>query len=269
MRAGLTIGEFAALTQLSVRTLRRYHDAGLLEPASVDPFTGYRYYQAGQIPVAQVIHRLRELDVPLAEVKAVLATDDPALRAEMIAGHLERLEVALDRTRAAVTSLRQLLRPGVEELEVELRSVPAREVAAVTAEVDLDTVTGWYDAAMRTLDAAVPPGQRSGPPGGRYDNELFTEGSGTVCVFRPFHDLRPVRGVEIIQLPPVELAVTVHHGPHDDIGVRYGRLGEWVVDHALAVDGPVHETYVAGPRDTDDPALWRTEIGWPIFRLVP
>lgn len=269
MRAGLTIGEFAALTQLSVRTLRRYHDAGLLDPASVDPFTGYRYYQASQIPSAQVIHRLRELDVPLAEVKAVLATDDPGQRAEMIAGHLERLEVSLDRTRAAVTSLRQLLRPGLEELEVELRSVPAREVAAITAEVELDTVTGWYDDAMRRLDAAVPAGQRSGPPGGRYDNELFTDGAGTVCVFRPFRELRPSRGVEVLELPAVELAVTVHRGPHDDIGVRYGRLGEWVVDHALAVDGPVHETYVAGPRDTDDPELWRTEIGWPIFRLTP
>jgi DNA-binding transcriptional MerR regulator len=41
MRSGLTIGEFATVTHLSVRTLRRYHQAGLLEPASVDPFTGY------------------------------------------------------------------------------------------------------------------------------------------------------------------------------------------------------------------------------------
>ena len=43
MDAKLTIGEFATLTQLSVRTLRRYHQAGLLEPEAVDPFSGYRY----------------------------------------------------------------------------------------------------------------------------------------------------------------------------------------------------------------------------------
>ncbi|MGH3492713.1 MAG: MerR family transcriptional regulator, partial [Sciscionella sp.] len=73
MRAGLTIGQFATFTQLSVRTLRRYHEAGLLEPASVDPDTGYRYYTTQQIPAAQVIHRLRQLDVPLAEVKSILA----------------------------------------------------------------------------------------------------------------------------------------------------------------------------------------------------
>ena len=40
----LTIGEFSQLTHLSVRTLRRYHEATLLEPAVVDESTGYRYY---------------------------------------------------------------------------------------------------------------------------------------------------------------------------------------------------------------------------------
>jgi hypothetical protein len=40
-----------------------------------------------------------------------------------------------------------------------------------------------------------------------------------------------------------------------------------VVGNALGVAGPVRETYLVGPRDTDDPAAWRTEIGWPVFRL--
>ncbi len=61
----------------------------------------------------------------------------------------------------------------------------------------------------------------------------------------------------------------MHHGTHHDIDVTYGRLGAWVTGHALAVSGPVHETYLAGPRDTSLPGQWRTEIGWPIFRLTP
>lgn len=76
MRAGLTIGEFAQLTQLSVRTLRRYHEGGLLAPATVDPHSGYRYYTAEQIPAAQIIHRLRELGMPLREVGEMLASPD-------------------------------------------------------------------------------------------------------------------------------------------------------------------------------------------------
>ncbi|MDQ0379907.1 MerR family transcriptional regulator [Amycolatopsis thermophila] len=269
MRRGLTIGEFAQLTHLSVRTLRRYHEAGLLEPASVDAATGYRYYATAQIPDAQVIHRLRELDMPLADVKRILATEDPEARAELTAEHLRRLEAQLDRTRAAVASLRQLLRPDVERLAVELRSVPSRTVAAVRGTVAREDVLTWYAEAMSELDAAVAGHECGGPPGGVYDNELFTTGRGTMVIYRPASGFSPGGRVIRHVLPATELAVAVHRGPHDDIDVTYGRLGAWVVEHALAVDGPVHETYVRGPRDDAAPETWRTEIGWPVFRLSP
>lgn len=58
-------------------------------------------------------------------------------------------------------------------------------------------------------------------------------------------------------------------GEHDDIGVTYGALGAYVTDHQLMVAGPVRESYLVGPRDSADPASWRTEIGWPVFRLAP
>jgi DNA-binding transcriptional MerR regulator len=269
MRPGLTIGEFATVTHLSVRTLRRYHWAGLLEPATVDPSTGYRYYEPDQIPTAQVIHQLRRLDVPLAEVGAILATDDPQRRSEVVAGHLRRLESELDRTRSAVASLQRLLHPDPAGIRVELRSTPARTVAAISGRVDLDDTLDWYDSAMAELDAAHPPAHRTGPPGGRYANELFTHGAGTVLVFRPVREPRRSGRIEVVELPPADLAVAVHSGAHDDIDVTYGRLGAWVAGHALAVDGPVEETYRVGPRDTADQQGWRTEIGWPVFRLAP
>lgn len=269
MQGNLTIGEFATLTHLSVRTLRRYHEAGLLEPQKVDPFSGYRYYAAEQIPSAQVIHRLRDLDVPLADVKAILATEDPRRRADLIADHLQRMEDELDRTRAAVRSLRQLLRPDVRDLRIELRSVQARTVTAIRGAVRRADLIAWYYAAMAELDAAFPAAERAGPPGGRYANELFTQDAGAVAVFRPVRQPRSLGRIEILELPAVELAVTVHPGAHDDIGVTYGRLGAWVVDQALAVNGPVHETYLIGPLDTSEQGEWRTEIGWPIFRVAP
>jgi DNA-binding transcriptional MerR regulator len=269
MTRGLSIGEFAQLTHLSVRTLRRYHESGLLEPASVDPVSGYRYYASDQIPTAQVIHRLRELDVPLADVAKILATADAEERAGLVGGHLRRLEAELDRTRAAVLSLRKLLRPGAGRLRVELRSVAVRRVAAVEGVVEQEDVLSWYHEAMAELDAAVAGLPPLGPAGGHYANELFTGGRGAVLVYRPVAD-PPRRGrVRPVDLPAAELAVAVHCGPHDDIDVTYGRLGAWVVDHALAVDGPVHETYLVGPLDNPDPSAWRTEIGWPVFRLAP
>ncbi|MCF6743464.1 MerR family transcriptional regulator [Blastococcus sp. KM273128] len=263
----LAIGEFSRLTHLGVRTLRRYHDAGLLGPACVDHATGYRYYTAEQIPAAQVIHRLRELDVPLPEVQRILRSPDPASRAALVADHPQRLESELERTRAAVASLRRLLQPEPPPLDVELRAVPAATVAAVEDDVAHDELLAWYAGAMAELDAAVE--EPVGAPGTLCDNALFEHGRGHVLVYRP--TARPPRRgrVHPVTLPAVELAVTTHAGPHDDIDVTYGELGAWVVANALAVAGPVRERYPVGPRDTDDASAWRTEIGWPVFHVGP
>ena len=263
----LTIGEFSRLTHLSVRTLRRYHDAGLLEPATVDPSSGYRYYSADQIPTAQVIHRLRELDVPLPDVQRILRSPDPGVRATLVSNHLERLQSQLDRTRAAVASLRRLLQPEPAPLDVELRAVPAATVAAVAENVALDHVIAWYAGAMAELDAAVDA--PTGAPGGMYDNALFVDGWGQVLVYVPAEEPPHSGRVHPVTLPAVELAVTTHAGEHNDIDVTYGELGAWVVANALSVAGPVRERYLIGPRDTGNAAEWRTEIGWPVFRMAP
>jgi DNA-binding transcriptional MerR regulator len=68
MPAMLTIGDFSRATLLTIKTLRHYHDTGLLEAAEVDPHTGYRRYLTSQIPQAQMIKRFRELRMPLNEV---------------------------------------------------------------------------------------------------------------------------------------------------------------------------------------------------------
>lgn len=262
----LAIGEFSSLTHLSVRTLRRYHDADLLVPATVDDATGYRYYSPDQIPTAQVIHRLRELDVPLPDVRRILRSSDPGTRSALVADHLQRLESELDRTRAAVVSLRRLLRPDPAPVHVELRSVPTTTVAAVEGDVERDDVLSWYAGAMAELDAAVH--EPTGAPGGLYDNSLFEVCQGHVLVYRPTTQ-PPHRGrVHPVTLPAAELAVATHIGEHDDIDVTYGEVGAWVVANALAVAGPIRETYLVGPRDTADASAWRTEIGWPVFRVA-
>ena len=268
MPAALTIGEFSQLTHLSIRTLRRYHEAGLLTPDRVDPSSGYRYYVAEQIPTAQVIHQLRGLDVPLAEVARIMATDDPGARAELVSTHLGRLEGQLERTRAAVVSLRRLLAPDPAPLEVIVRSVPSRVVAAVTGMVDLGDVLAWFSTAAADLDEALRAGPAPGSLSGHYDNELFTEGRGRTTVFRETAVPPTVGRVVPKRLAAAEIATTVHHGVHDDIGVTYGALGSWVTDNALSVAGPVQEVYAVGPADTPDMTRWRTEIGWPVFRIA-
>jgi DNA-binding transcriptional MerR regulator len=262
----LSIGEFSRLTHLSVRTLRRFHDAGLLEPAEVDRANGYRYYTVDQIPTAQVIQRLRELEVPLADVQRIVRSPDPTTRSAVVADHLRRLESQLERTRVAVASLHRLLQPEPAALQVALRAVPATTVAAVEDDVDRDDVLNWYAGAMAELDAVVP--KDAGCPGGLYDNALFETGRGHLLVYRPVADPPHIGRVHPATLPAVELAITTHVGEHHDIDVTYGQLGTWVVQNALAVAGPVRETYLVGPRDTTEPTAWRTEIGWPVFRVT-
>ena len=53
MRTRVTIGDFSRASYLSVKTLRHYHEIGLLEPSEVDPDNGYRHYSEDQIPLAQ------------------------------------------------------------------------------------------------------------------------------------------------------------------------------------------------------------------------
>ena len=69
----LSIGAFSRLTHLSIKTLRYYHQVGLLKPAVVDPDSGYRYYRPGQAHSAQLVRRFRDLGLPVADVKALLA----------------------------------------------------------------------------------------------------------------------------------------------------------------------------------------------------
>jgi DNA-binding transcriptional MerR regulator len=105
----VSIGEFSRLSHLSAKTLRYYHQIDLLVPDDVDAGTGYRRYTARQVGDAHLIRRLRELDMPLAEIRQVLVEPDNSTRDSAIARHLDRMEAELTRTREVVASLRRLL----------------------------------------------------------------------------------------------------------------------------------------------------------------
>src|SRR4249920_3301925 len=105
----VSIGDFSRMTHLSIEALRFYHDQGLLEPARIDPATGYRLYEAAQVPVAQVIRRFRDLDMPLDQVKAVLQAPDLETRTKEIIAHLNAMESKLAELQMSVSSLRALL----------------------------------------------------------------------------------------------------------------------------------------------------------------
>jgi DNA-binding transcriptional MerR regulator len=268
----LSIGDFSRATHMTVKTLRHYHQIGLLEPAEVDPRTGYRRYTAGQIPAAQVIRRFRDLGMPLEEIQGVLSAPDLRTRNERITAHLSRLEEELGRTQSALTSLRDLLAPpspGSGPARIELRAVPAVAAAAIIATVGAEESAAWLQGALGELNAtlAAQDAPVGGPAGGIYADEVFTRHRGQVTIFIPCAG--PVTSMGRVApalIPAAELAVIEHSGPPAEVDRAYGALAAYVTRHALAVDGPIREYYLTGQRDTPDTSRWRTEIGWPIFR---
>ncbi|MER6071548.1 MerR family transcriptional regulator [Streptomyces sp. NPDC001817] len=270
MTSHLSIGDFSRATHMTVKTLRHYHEVGLLVPDDVDPRTGYRHYSAEQIPTAQVVRRFRELGMPLEEIATVLAATDVESRNRHISAHLHRLEEELGRTRRAVEALHDLLSPPAsgDVAGIELRSVGAVRAAAVTATVDVQDLEAWFQGALGELFATVASQglRETGTAGGVYADELFTRHRGRVTVFVPCDGpLRTVGRVEPLEVPPAELAVIEHCGPPSEVDRAYGTLAAYVARHALAVDGPIREYYLVGRRQTPDSALWRTEVCWPVF----
>jgi DNA-binding transcriptional MerR regulator len=269
MPSSLAIGDFAKATHLTVKTLRHYHEAGLLQPVDIDPQTGYRRYSIEQIPTAQIIRRFRDLDMPLKEIQAVIAAPDIATRNELIAAHLQRLEGTLRETQSAVASLRGLLQNPTPELQVVHRRVEAMSVAAITDVVNLSDLGAWFRGAFGELAGtlAAQALTATAPRGGIYSNGIFTDAHGEATVFIPCGQaLRAVGRVRPMVVPAAELAIIEHRGTHANIDIAYGSLATHVTQHALGVDGPLHEYYLVGQVETADDAQWRTEIGWPIFQ---
>jgi DNA-binding transcriptional MerR regulator/effector-binding domain-containing protein len=269
MAAALTVGDFSRVSHLSIKTLRHYHQVGLLEPGAVNPDTGYRYYSVGQIPTAQVIRRLRDLEMPVADVKAVLAASDAPARNALIAAHLNRLEAELAQTRTVVESLRNLLQPPDGPTAIENRSVPATAAAAIGAMVDRADLLAWWQGALGELRATVrAQGQHpTGPSGGMFTGELLQQDRGEATVFIPVESsVRPIGRVTSQVIPAAELAIINHHGSLADVDLTYAKLGSYAITHEISIDGPLREYYLCGAGDTPDESEWRTEIGWPIFR---
>lgn len=84
----LSIGEFAAATQLSPKALRLYDEQRLLPPASIDATNGYRYYRRDQVSVGRMIRTLRDMGLPLTDVANIVAVE--GVKAEALLSQLAR-----------------------------------------------------------------------------------------------------------------------------------------------------------------------------------
>jgi DNA-binding transcriptional MerR regulator/effector-binding domain-containing protein len=266
MNASVPIGEFSRLTHLTVKTLRHYHQQGLLVPYAVDDQSGYRRYSIDQVSAALLIGRLRALDMPLADVRRVVDCADSRERDAVIAEHLGRMERELDRTRAIVTSLRDLLSRSAP-LEIGRQLIPDLNVVAVTERVDREDIGAWCQSTFTALyaDLVAARAAPTGPGGALYDERFFTEAVGEVTAYVPVGEPpsnNPQRRTTMI--PGGPYAVAMHTGPFVDFDKTYAALGSYVAAYQTSVPGPIREIYLISPPETTNEADFRTQVCWPV-----
>ena len=264
----IAIGDFSRMTHLSIKALRHYHHLGVLVPAEVDSSSGYRFYRADQIPVAQVIRRFRDLGMPLEDIKAVLQATDPAVRTDLIVAHLDRMQTQLSQIQGTVASLRALLDGPPPPIPVEHRTVPAVPALAIAERVTMADLEAWWADAFGELHAAVDAAAVTpGVGGGLYPGELFEVEAADIIAFLPVPGEIPgTERAKVVEIPAAELAVAVHRGSFAELDRTYAAVGIHVAERELGVDGPIREYYLE--IDTPDESQHRIEVCWPIFRTT-
>ena len=267
MRNLLPIGRFSEICRLSIPALRHYDELGLLPPAAVDPDTGYRYYSMGQAADADRIRTLRFLEMPLPEIKAILA-GDPAQTRQILEAHRDRLREQSDRQRYAISLLESMMREEPPmTYEVHLRETQAQPAASIRGRAPWAELGSFIPGAlMEVFGIAGGQGIRvAGPPYASYHSSDTTEAEVDLEVGIPVAEpIEPAGRVAAVTIPGGLVATTVHCGPYENVGPAYRALAEWVQEHGHEMTGPCREVYLVGPDQAQDPGALRTEIVWPI-----
>jgi DNA-binding transcriptional MerR regulator len=152
----LSIGEFAAATQLSQKALRLYDEQRLLIPARVDAGTGYRYYGIDQVHRGRLIRALRDVGMSLTDIAACVAADEPkvfALLAEFSREHDRRYAREKRALHGAIRMLRNA--PRADSLDVIERAMSATTVVVRDFVADRHTFIERFRAERTALIARL------------------------------------------------------------------------------------------------------------------
>ena len=265
----LTIGAFAQIGQVTHRMLRHWDTAGLLVPAHVDEFSGYRSYDPSQLERLHRIVALRSLGFGLDDISAMLASGVDSGR---IAGllRLRRAEVA-EEARVAAARLIDVERRlhliekenAMAQIEIIEKPLPAIRLAARSAVVseqpEVPGVVGpLFDAVATLLSTSGTPG---GVPVAEYDM-----GEDGLRITAGFAHTGPVPdGAEAVELPAVTEAVCgVHLGSMERIGESWQAVHAEIIARGLTLSGPCREVYLRS--ESADQADWVTELQQPVAR---
>jgi effector-binding domain-containing protein len=271
----LPIGQFARMTGLTVRAVRHYGELGLLEPAYVDPDTGYRYFTTEQVADAEAIRRLRFLELALDEIREILEANDAALTRSKLVSHRAKMAELAAATEQILVTLQKIIEgeeelvPGVADIhsEVEVKDVPAQHVLVIRERAPLESMSEVIPDAYRELEGylAELEVEPSGPP---VTVCPYPDNEGMVVVENNWPVADPVGGrgrIEAATLPACTVLAYMHRGHYEQLDRSYRALQAVVEREQLEVAGAPREIYLTGPEELP-PEKWLTEIQFPIVR---
>lgn len=266
----LRIGEVARLLNLSVGTLRHYEQMGLLEPAYVDPTSGYRYYGSRQLSTLNTISHLRVLNLPLAQIREFVTTRDVNLMQRQLAQQqelIERKRRELERVSRKIDDRLVLLRGA---LDAELDTIYEVNAPELRCAVLRERVNPTDAYALEWQIRQLQKGQHEtfvflGNLGVGIAPERIATGDfdGYDEVFLLLDDTDDYLGD--VEVRPATRCLTVSfRGTHGQAAPHYERLLDYMHERDLSPAGPSREIALIDDIISDDPATYVTQITVPV-----
>jgi len=247
----LSIGEFSRATSLTIKTIRLYHEKGLLQPARIDLATGYRYYNSQSLERARVIIGLRDLDFSLAEIKEVLSScqDDSDVLA-----FLERQKLAVEeklkRYGDIRASLESIIRGEREALmtaqnsshQVEEKNLQPLLIAGIRMKGKYSDCGKLFGKLYRAVGRHA-----GGKPFNLYYDGEYREDDADFESCIPIKKSCELEEISVRELAGGRCVSLLHRGPYKDLGRSYERIFEYIRGKELKPLLPSREIYVKGP----------------------
>jgi DNA-binding transcriptional MerR regulator/DNA gyrase inhibitor GyrI len=247
-----SIGQFSKIVGMSVKTLRFYHDEGVLVPSYVDPDSGYRYYAQRDAEKARVVGHLRELEFSLSEIREMLGEyDDEADLLEYLERHRDVFQQRIRRFRDVVSSLDRII-SREREAQVTMRTS--------TFEVEEKVLEPMLIAGIRMKGKYSDCGKGFAQVGkdlGRfisgkpfclyYDGEYRPDDADLEACMPVRKPKAEVPGISIRELPGGRCVSLMHKGPYDQLGRSYARVLDYIRTKGLKPQLPSREIYHKGP----------------------
>ena len=225
-----SIGEFSTVSGLTVRTLRFYHELGLLVPAAVDPATNYRMYDERNLESAKVIAALRGLEFPLEQIREILdecRDDQDALgqlerQQKMLTGKVRHYQTVLNTINQLIEKERRTrneTRMATSAPKTEERDIESTLVAGIR-------MKGFYSdcgKGFATLGKRLGRQIAGKPLCLFYDGE-YREGDANFEPCMPIKKLVSSNGIAVRELPAARCVTIMHHGPYDELKSTYAKL---------------------------------------------